>query len=411
MFISCSSRRTRRGFTIITVLIFILVITILLSGIGMFAVSGQTRVHVDSDAATAINIAEAGANWEFRKLAFDQTNPDQYPGATVNFGGGTFTVWCANSDGTVPWNTNYPNSKELLIFSRGTYDGVTRTIKVSVKGFHYDRRYAIYGTEQISTLNGQSVIIRGDIGTNDQLQFTGSPQIIGGGIFFNGPDAGWVGTTPTGYTVTWDIKPYLWPTVSEIAMEMFPQGGLTYLATNNDNAKAIPPILGNTITTSTVLPAGNYYLTRVHLTGSRAITFDNRFGPINVWIGPEGGPDIAMWRGGTAAVAIDVDPTKAPRVWVATRGGIDLGGNQRFDGLVYAVNRDPLGDTYGHIENSGNPFINGQLIADDVDLNGNAQINFVVNLVFPYTFGYYGLNDLWEEGSLDGNLTWETRKF
>ena len=406
-----SSRPQRRGFAIITVLVFLLVVTILLSGIGMYTVSAQTRANTAADAAAALNIAEAGINWEFRKLSMNQNQPDQWPGATVNWGGGTFQVWCANADGTVPWNYDYPNHGDLLVFARGTVDGSTRTVKVKVKGFYAQGNYAIYGTDQISTFNGSSVIIRGDIGTNDQLGFTGSPTIQGGSVYFNGPDAGWVGGDPGGYNVITDVKPYDWPTVSQIAMQMFPQGGLTWLANNNDNARAVPPILGNSITTSTTLPAGNYYLTNVNLSGSRAITFDNRFGPINVWIGPEGSTDVARWRGGTAAVAIDVDPTKAPRVFVATRGGIDLGGNQQFDGLVYAVNRDALGNTYGHLENSGNPRINGQLIADDVDLNGNISVNFFTHLIRPITFGYYGIDNLWEEGSVDDNLTWTKRAF
>ena len=398
-------RPSRRGFTIVTVLVFILVISTLLSGIGIFAVSHQNRAMVDSDYAAALSLAEAGANWEFRKLSMDQNLPDQWPGATVNMAGGSFQVWCANSDGSVPWNNAWPNNDELHVFSRGTVDGVTRTVRVAVKGYYATGNYAIYGTDQISTFNGTSVIIRGDIGTNDQLQFTGTPSITGG-IYFNGPEAGWVGGVPSGYTTNYDIKPYDWPTVSQIAMSMFPAGGLAWLATHNDNSRAIPPIVGNSVNTSTTLPPGNYYLTNVNLSGSRAITFDNTNGPINIWIGPEGSTSIARFRGGTAAVALDVDPAKAPRIYVATRGGIDLGGNQQLDALVYAVNRDASGETYGHIENSGNPRIRGQLIADDVDLNGNIQIDFVTHLIRPITFGYYGFDNLWEEGSVNGAGAW-----
>ena len=398
-------RPSRRGFTIVTVLVFVLVISTLLSGIGIFAVSHQGRAMVDSDYAAALSLAEAGANWEFRKLSMNQNLPDQWPGATVSMGGGTFQVWCANSDGSVPWNNAWPNQDELHVFSRGTIDGVTRTVRVAVKGYYAQGNYAIYGTEQISTFNGQSVIIRGDIGTNDQLQFTGTP-LVTGGIYFNGPDAGWVGGTPSGYVTSYDIKPYEWPTVSQIAMNMFPQGGLSWIATHNDNSRAVPPIVGNSVTTSTTLPPGNYYLTNVNLAGSRTITFNNTNGPVNVWIGPEGSTSIARWQGGSAAVATDVDPTKAPRIFVATRGGIDLGGNQALDALVYAVNVDASGASYGHIENSGNPRINGQIIADDVDLNGNVTVTFTTHLMRPITFGYYGFDNFWSEGRVDANGAW-----
>ncbi len=398
-------RPSRRGFTIVTVLVFVLIISTLLSGIGIFAVSHQSRAMVDSDYAAALSIAEAGANIEFRKLSVNQNLPDQWPGATATLGNGTYTVWCANSDGSVPWNNTWPNNDELHVFSRGTVDGVTRTVRVGVKGYYASGNYAIYGTDQISTFNGASVLIRGDIGTNDQLQFTGTPTITGG-IYFNGPDAGWVGGAPAGYTTTTDIKPYDWPTVSQIAMDKFPAGGLSWLATHNDNSRAIPPIVGNTVNNSVTLPPGNYYLTNVNLGGSRQIYFDNTNGPVNVWIGPEGGAAIARWRGGSAAVAVDVDPEKAPRIYVATAGGIDLGGNQQLDALVYAVNMDASGNTYGHVENSGNPRIAGQIIADDVDLNGNIQIDFKVHLIRPITFGYYGFDNFWEEGRANGPGTW-----
>jgi hypothetical protein len=397
---SSRSSHGARGFALISVLVFILIIATLLSGMGMFAASHHARAHVDSDWTAALSLAEAGANYEFRKLSLNQNDPDQYPGATQTWGGGSFTVWCANRDGTMPWT----NRSELLVFSRGTVDGVTRTVKVAVKGYHAPGNYAIYGTDNISTFNGTAVLVNGDIGTNDQLRFTGSPQ-INGGIYFNGPDAGWVGGMPGGYTEFHDTKRYEWPTVSQVANSQFP-GGLVYLATHNDNSRAIPPITGNTINNSVTLTAGNYYITNMNLTGSKAITFDNRLGPVNIWIGPEGGTNVARFRGGSAAVRVNVDPEKAPRIYVATRGGIDLGGNIAMDALVYAVNRDVTGNTFGHVENSGNPTINGQLIGDDVDLNGNITVNFYTHLMRPTTFGYYGFDNLWQEGRVDEEGGW-----
>jgi len=392
--------RIQRGFAIITVLVFMLVVATLLSGIGMFAASHQARAHIDGDYASSLFLAEAGANHEMHKLSINQNNPDQYPGATINLGLGSFTVWCANRDGSVPWT----DRKELLVFSRGVVDGVTRTIKVAVKGFYAPGDYAIYGTDAVSTFTGTSPLIRGDIGTNDRLQFTGSPTVTGN-IYFNGPNAGWAGSQ-SGYPTYYDTKPLIWPTVSEIANEMFPSGGLTWLQTHNDNIRAIPPILGNTINNSVILRAGNYYLTNVNLGGSKAVVFDNTSGPVNLWIGPEGGSQVARFRGGSAAVSLSADPSKACHIYVATRGGIDLAGNETMDALVYAVNRDFSGDAYGHIENSGNPVINGQCIAEDVDLNGNITINFYTHLIRPITFGHYGYDNLWEEGRVNGDGSW-----
>jgi len=398
-------RSSARGSALITVLIFISIVSVLLAGIAKFSISHQQLALNDSRYAAALSLAEAGANTEFRKISLDASLPDQWPGATANWGGGSYTVWCANSDGSVPWNNAWPNNSDLLVFSRGTVDGVTRTVKVKVKGYNASGNYAIYGTNQVSTFNGTAVTIRGDIGTNDELQFTGSPNIQGS-VYFNGPGAGWVGGTPSGYNEVHDTKVIQWPTVSEVAMQQFPAGGLPWLATHNSNSLANPPIIGNTITTNVTLPAGNYYLTNVSLTAGRKITFNNTGGPVNVWIGPEGSPAVANWRGGSAAISVTSDPTKTPRIYAATKGGIDLGGGEVMDALVYAVNRDGAGNTYGHIDNSGNPTINGQLIADNIDLNGNISVNFVKDLIRPVTFGYYGYDNLWEEGRVNGPGTW-----
>ena len=88
-----------------------------------------------------------------------------------------------------------------------------------------------------------------------------------------------------------------WPTVSEIALESFPNGGLTYLKYNNDNLSVVPPIIGNTINRTVVLTAGNYYVERMNVTGTDLIIFDNTLGPVNIWIGPYAGMQQNTFRG------------------------------------------------------------------------------------------------------------------
>ena len=392
----CSGRRpVQRGHTLPTTLIFTGIVSVLLCGVAKVSVSHNQIAVVDSRYASALNLAEAGANFEMRKITLAPNSADQYPGATYQVPGGSFRVYCANPTNpadTAPWT---PQDR-LYVISTGTCDGVSRTIRVAVKGYKPDARYAIYGTGEVSTFNGSAVLINGDVGTNNLLTFTGHP-VINGAVHFSGAQAGWTGADPGGYTVLQDPKSVTWPSVSQIASQEYPAGGLTYLKTNNDNARAMPPILGNSITSPVTLPAGNFYVENLNLTAGRLISFDNTGGPVTLWIGPEGGTAVARFRGGAAALPISSDPSRAPRIMVATVGGIDLGGNSRLDALVYAVNRRADGTIYGHIENSGNPTVNGQLVGNDVDINGDITVNFVTRLIEPASIDYYGYDNSWLE--------------
>src|SRR5690348_15598111 len=121
------SRRGSRGMAIIGVLFFILITSFLLMGVGTFVVSNQTRVKVDSDYAKAMDVAEAGIDYEFKKISTDVTTADQYPGTATTFGQGSFTVYCANTDGTTPWT---PGNFAIIVCT-GTVNGVSRTVQVS----------------------------------------------------------------------------------------------------------------------------------------------------------------------------------------------------------------------------------------------------------------------------------------
>lgn len=361
-------------------------------GIGTFAVSHQTRMRADLNYAQALDLAEAGIDYEFRKVSLDPTTADQSPGVRYTFGQGSFTVYCTNKDATTPWSS----SQYLYVVSTGTVNGISRTVKVSCKGFTPSGNYAIYTVNNISVWSGASASISGDVGTNGKFQFSSHPT-INGSIYFNGPNAGWSGGDPGSYTTTTQPRAITWATVDQIANTSFPSGGLTWLKTHNSNASASPPIVGNSITDSVTLTAGDYYVETLNLTGSKAITFDNRTGPVNLWVGPAGGASTAKFRGGTAYVPIALDPTKANHVYVATKGGIDLGGNSQMDALIYAYNKDSSGTEYGYATNSGNPIVNGQIIANQYDLNGNIQLNYVTDLIKPTSYGYYGYDDSWQE--------------
>jgi Tfp pilus assembly protein PilX len=133
-------RRSRRrihnvhGAMLISVLAIVVVISLVLAGSMALTVTYFGRVHIEADYAAALDTAEAGVNYELRKISQDATTADQAgtttpPGTSYNFGNGAFCVYCTNRDGSTPWMPGTP----LYIYSIGTVQGVSRTIRVATK--------------------------------------------------------------------------------------------------------------------------------------------------------------------------------------------------------------------------------------------------------------------------------------
>jgi hypothetical protein len=138
-------------------------------------------------------------------------------------------------------------------------------------------------------------------------------------------------------------------------------------------------------------------VTNIDLTGNDKITFDNTNGPVNIWIGPSGGTGTARFRGGTGAISAAVNAAKMNNIYVATASGIDMAGNETVDGVVYAYNKTSTGAEYGSVQFSGNPTINGQILGNQVDVNGNISINYVQGVNKQTNFAYWGFDDQWTE--------------
>jgi hypothetical protein len=388
---------------LVTSIIFIGIVSVMLGGMATYAASHSMKAEVDSDWVKALDIAEAGVNTELSKisrgLAADLT-PTSY-----SYGGGSYTVWVTQRDAngveSTPWATPNP----LVIYSKGTFDGVSRTVRVTARGISAGHEYAIYATGPgVSTGMGSSPVVVGDVGANGLMTFTASPQIQGE-IYFNGPEAGWGSGLKGDYEIYYEPRPMEYETVQQVAGRMFPSGGFTWLKSHNDNSRATPAILNNTITGSTILRAGNYYVERLSLTGQNTITFDNTLGPINLWIGPEGGTNASTFQGGSAAVAVSNDPDKRCAIYVATRGEFNMDGNTVCDALVYAHNKDAAGNAYGEVVIRGNPTIHGQIIAGKVDFRGQCTVIYK-DLVDPLTPSHYGFDGSWQEGRVDANDQW-----
>jgi hypothetical protein len=388
----------RRGSVIIGTLFFILIFSILLMGIGQFAVSHQTRAKVDADWAAALDIAEAGINYEFGKISVNPANADQSPGASYSFGGGTFSVKCIqrNADGseTAPWVA--PNN--LYVYATGTIRGVSRTVKVSAKGHTIPGDFAVYGIHSVDLGSNSTVI--GNVGSNGAI-IQGNSCSIAGIIYLNGPNASYSGplvpqTTPV---------PILWPTVDKIANDQFPQGGLTWLATNNDNASA--GIVNNQINGSVTLSGksggANYYVTSITLSGSQTITFDNTLGPVNLWIGPSGGGGSVKLVGTTQGITTDITQGGNPvNIYIATAGTatLDMRGTSTIKANIYDYNRYPGTNTeYGSLVMKGTPDVYGSVVAYDVAFSGTPGVQYVEGVQQPPMIGYFGYDNSWIESN------------
>ena len=246
--------RTSRcaGFTLITALAFTLIVGTILAGVGTVALSHLTRSKTEGTYANAVALADAGVNYEIQWIS---KNPGDISGAhQLSTGGytpssppipgvnGTFTVgvrdWgtgCNGGDWTNPL-------QDLCIQATGTFNGVTRTIRVRGKDKSVFDEYAIYaldnGKFNGGGSSGVSSQIIGDMGTNGTLTFTGSSGtgMDTGTVYFNGGSSTLGGGANTGNTVS-NPDPVNFPTVTQWANKLFPSGGLTYLASNNSNAQ------------------------------------------------------------------------------------------------------------------------------------------------------------------------------
>ena len=414
--------RQQHGNALITVIVCSVIAAFIIAGMGELAVSHLSRATIDSEYNQALYIAEAGINYELSVIDLHPPQPDQlgplFPnGVTHTFDGGSFTTYCTNNDGSTPWTPG----TSLHIVSAGTYQGVTRTLNVAAHPYAYTPGngtpfYTLFPV-QAGVLNavvggllpGSNVTVNGNIGSNGWLAYTGHPAINTSPYTttFNGSGSGWLlGLNLAGFTSTTKSYAAIWPSVSQIASAMFPSnqyppGGLSYLASNNDNSTANPPISSNSIValgSSTITLYGkaggsNYYLETLNLGVNSQIVFNNTNGPINIWVGPAGGISASAFVGGTATVKMATDSTKPVRIYVATTGGFVISGTAEFDAGIYSYNTTSLIPGLASftaalpglstVVLNGCSDFNGQIVANTIVLN--ALPNLPLSLGSPVT--------------------------
>lgn len=405
--------KKRRGGVLLHVLIFLVVISILLAGIGKLMVSDYSMVKVENDYANSLVVAEAGINYELRKISNDAKTVDQkqagaVPGTSYSTSVGTFQVYVTqrNLDGTEP--TPWTAGKNLWIYSTGGVNNLTRTVKVAAIAYTDapTLNYAVFGVCE-GVINGSATTVNGDLGTDGFLSFSGSPT-INGTVAFNGPSSNWQGSAGS-YLTAHNPTAVNWPSVEAIAVDTFGPQGLSYVASTNDNALASPAISNNSVylrgngsQTFVGKPGGaHYYLTSLSCAGNSQVTFDNTNGPITLWFGPSGSTSGSFSiHGGTAAIKMAADPSKAVRIYLATSSDVILAGNAELDAGIYNINNANNGITSanGRVILSGTPNIYGEVFANKFTFNGNPTVTAVQGYFSPTAnVLYYGCVPPWQE--------------
>ncbi len=458
------------GGVLITALVFSAVISLFVAGVAALSVGHNSRGAVETDYATAIQLADAGVNFELRWLSKDtgvNLAHQQYPGAGQNGpytgtaagikGNGTFTVSVMNTDGSGPWAP--PN--EVMIRSTGRINGISRTIEITGQKRGIFDDYAIYAIAEGVVAGSNSTII-GNVGTNGGFYFSGGAATtnIQGELTHNGfpvqnplvvpppANSGW----QPGPNVWWNPDPIPWPTISEIAAQLFP-GGLAYLAANNDNDKVrefsetdpnftiansvVNPIhnigffSGNDFRTFTedlnvednaptgtryqdgdeglyrkrviIFPPGDYYFSSTNLTNQEpiGILIDNASGMVRIWL--DGG--TRQVDSFDAAVMFTSKDKNKFRLYYNNCGTLSILGKSTFNGSIYAYNDGCDRANRPAVEMGGSSTLNGALISPYIDIHGNSMINFPNNgggsSLDDYAL-WYGFKNTWREISPSG---------
>jgi hypothetical protein len=405
-------RRHQHGSILLTALAFVAFTSMVMAGLITMAYSHNAVVRAEGDYARALTVAEAGINYELRKISQNAANADQ-PGSTAPYGvsyspavcgGGSFRVGCTNIFG----NTWLPAiSPQLFIGSTGTYNGVSRTLRITANGRFTAAipSFACFGLNSVLFHAGNSTCI-GDVGTGGTTSLHGH---ISKSYWVCGPGATGTGAGAGAPTV---VLPYalLFPTVDQIALQQYPNsgatapGGVAYISTHNDNASVGLPASGATITSSITLGPGNYYVTGVNMSLLSSITCNNTNGPVNIWVGPVGGAGVVNFSGllGSGLTATSTLPANQVTFYVATTGGVTMTGSPVVTANFYAVNLDSLGNYYGPISGWNQATINGSAVGASIFQSGNTLINYPASggMQAPMHADYYGAGSGWMEPNI-----------
>lgn len=411
---SAGARSAERGAVLIGVLFLIVIVSVMVLGMGQLAVSHRERAGLESRYAAALDLAEAGINYELNHLTAG--SPAHTPGApgTGTLGAGSFSVACTQTDGTAIADPSNPPA-HIYIVSTGTVGGVSRTVRIQATGgaaYNYGLFSKISGT-----INGNQTI-EGSVGTSGTVTINGSNGITDKTIGLHGPNASATINPPKSYQ-TAVRPPIVWPTVAQVAQTVV-AGGLNQLAVVNDNGLATAFVnsgilngniynnktVNNAISNASITANGqgtvtlhskpggaNYYLNSMTFNGTWTVVLDNTAGPINIWcVSKTGNATTFVFNGGNASVRMDQNPGNACKVYVADNCSLTLNGNGQGRYGVYAINDS----TTGTITLNGNNDLYGSVICNKYTFNGTNGLHYV-NGYFSSGPGYWTFETAWVE--------------
>lgn len=446
---NAAHRQRTRGSALITAIVFALVVALTLAGVSLLTVSHYSLAHVEASSTAALDLAEAGINYELTKLTNNVADADQpssaYRSASdidASLTSGTFQVYCEDPNTKGTWDPKV--SKKVLITCTALINGARRTVQIAAQPS--GTFYTVYGAGTANkggqtAFNGSGDVIDGIVGTDGKVYVNPdvTPRPTVQKVIFNGPNSGWYNNQdPGGYTAITNAKTVAWQSVAQKISSNF-EGGESALAQNNDNAMATfddgtPAADGNGLTTNGSIPGHqvitlhskpplngvvqptNYYLTVLQVNQAGSIKFDNTKGPIDIYyVAPKtsSGAGAAI-RGGESAVSPLLTPGHNVNLYSSATGSLLMtpDGTKAPDGTqvpvemgIYAydtVEQSSGTQAFGSVTLQDNLNFKGQIIANKVNISNNVHITGQTGY-FETPDEYYAFSGNWQELSSSGS--------
>jgi len=416
-------KRTDQGAALILALVIVAILSALLSGILLFSVSHLALSNTNSSYANALNLAEAGINWELWKLGHDISTADVVQTPWIRFPdppeAGQKPRYYRVQIQAVGGGTWAPPAP-CMIVAQGKVDDVVRTIRVKAQGQGLFGKYALFGINSFNV--GGNATVNGAAGTDGVVNINGNPN-FNGNFWYQGPGA--IGDSVEGL-VTGEIfhspLPEIYPTVNTIASDWAqahwgatPPPAITveYFKTHNNNSQIVnslgqPVQIKNyTLDSKTfgadgiiVLPPGDYYFEKMELPGNNTIRISNSTGVVNIWLGPEGG----VGKDDTVNGCMEFASHDVSRfhLYDGSARTLKMNGTMDFYGCIFAYNGpNKQGNHYGSVQINGTGNVYGSVIGYDVSrMTGNSTITFQSTgggLEPGDPVQYWGIGQTWEE--------------
>ena len=313
------------------------IIAAMLAGLGAILTSSYARAMSESNYANAINLADAGVNYEIRRVTANPSNADlpgtsTPPGNTVTLGNGSFRVYCTMTDGHTAWNeTTVP----FMIISTGISGTTSRTVNIKTQAAYSNGlpNFALFGTNSLTVDSPSCSVPQGDIGCNGSISCSAS--VPNGKCWLAGSSASQSGFTGTCVSLPSSCS---YPTCSQCALSKYPNsgstvpGGLTYLQYHNSNSACGLPTYNCNISGSCTLTGPcDVCVQSISLSCHQCITCNNTNGPVNIWVQP--GSGNCTFQDNSCVTCTSSNPANCCTIYCANSGNSfhpDFGGSGSY---------------------------------------------------------------------------------